>query len=144
VAYIAVRMDREKEEPVYRQVARQIREMIASGELLPGFRLPAVRTLACDLGVNLNTIARAYRVLEDEGFLRIHGRSGAEVIAPDRSGKNDVPQELHQALREVLARLRQSGLAPQALRRLVVEEIDSLALGRWEPGTPSSAAGGAS
>jgi GntR family transcriptional regulator len=144
VAQITVRMDRESEEPVYRQVARQVREMIASGELRPGFRLPAVRTLASDLGVNLNTIARAYRVLEDEGFLCIHGRSGAEVIAPDRAGDNEVSEELHQALREILARLRQSGLAPEALRRLVTGEIESMALGRWEPGSPRSTAGGAS
>jgi GntR family transcriptional regulator len=144
VAQITVRMDSESEEPVYRQVARQVREMIASGELLPGFRLPAVRTLASDLGVNLNTIARAYRLLEDEGFLRIHGRSGAEVIAPDRPGNHDVPEELHRALREVLARLRQSGVAPEALRRLVAREIDSIALGMWEPGTPQSTPGGTS
>jgi GntR family transcriptional regulator len=144
VAQITVRMDREAEEPVYRQVARQVREMIASGELLPGFRLPAVRTLASDLGVNLNTIARAYRVLEDEGFLRIHGRSGAEVVAPDHSGNNEIPEELHQALREVLARLRQSGLGPEALHRLAAREIDSLALGLWEPRRPESIAGGAS
>jgi GntR family transcriptional regulator len=144
VPQITVRMDRERDEPVYRQVARQVREMIASGELLPGFRLPAVRVLASDLGVNLNTVARAYRVLEDEGFLRIHGRSGAEVIAPDHAGNNEVPEELHQALREVLARLRQSGIAPEALRRLVAGEIDSMALGTWEPGTPRNTAGGAS
>ena len=144
MAQITVRMDREAEEPVYRQVARQVREMIASGELLPGFRLPAVRALASDLGVNLTTIARAYRVREDEGFLRIHGRSGAEVIAPDRAGNNEVPEELHRALREILARLRQSGLAPEALRQLVAGEIERMALGVWEPRTPGSTLGGAS
>jgi len=144
VPQITVRMEREKEEPVYRQVARQVREMIASGELLPGFRLPAVRALASDLGVNLNTIARAYRVLEDEGFLRIHGRSGAEVIAPNPSATNEVPEELRGALREVLARLRQSGMAPEALRRLVAREIDSMAPDPSEPRGPRSIAGGAS
>lgn len=126
---ITVKTDREKEEPVYRQVARQVREMIAAGQLLPGFRLPAVRTLASDLGVNLNTVARAYRVLEDEGFLRIHGRSGAEVVAPAQFGGNDVPEELRRALREVLARLRQAGLEPEALRGLVLRVIDSMNAG---------------
>jgi GntR family transcriptional regulator len=126
VPQITVRMDREKEEPVYRQVARQVREMIASGELLPGFRLPAVRALASDLGVNLNTIARAYRVLEDEGFVRIHGRSGADVLAPPATPTDGVPAELRQSLRELLARLRQTGVGSEELRQMVLREIDSM------------------
>jgi len=43
-----------------------------------------VRSVATDLGVNLNTVARAYRILEDEGFIRIRERAGAEILAPAR------------------------------------------------------------
>ena len=69
-------------EPVYEQIARQIRTRIAAGDLPPGHALPPVRTLASDLGVNLNTVARAYRQLEEQGFVLIRDRSGAEVAAP--------------------------------------------------------------
>jgi len=115
------------EEPVYRQVARQIREMIAFGGLPPGYRLPPVRTLASDLGVNLNTVARAYRVLEQEGFVRICGRSGVEVAAPGSSPAGDeAAPRLRDSLREVLARLRQKGLGLEELRELALREIGSL------------------
>jgi GntR family transcriptional regulator len=129
---ITVNTDDEKDEPVYRQVARQLREMIASGQLPASFRLPAVRTLASDLGVNLNTVARAYRVLEDEGFIRIRGRSGAEVLAPPVSATAEVPEPLRKTLREVLARLRQAGLGLEELRQMVGREIDSLATIAWQ------------
>jgi DNA-binding transcriptional regulator YhcF (GntR family) len=122
-----IETDESREEPVYRQVARQIREKIAFGKLPAGHRLPSVRTLASDLGVNLNTVARAYRVLAEEGFVRIRGRSGAEVVAPgEESSKEEVSQGLRESLREVLARLRQKGLELDELREVVSREIDSL------------------
>lgn len=79
---LTITIDRGVGEPVYAQVAHQLRQLIASGALSPGMTLPSVRGLAGDLGVNLNTIARAYRLLEGEGFLVILGRSGVKVAAP--------------------------------------------------------------
>ena len=132
MAEITVRTDEGREEPVYRQVARQIREMVAHGELPAGYRLPAVRTLASDLGVNLNTVARAYRLLEKEGFVSIRGRSRVEVSAPrERGGESTpmVPSKLLEALKEVLARLRQAGLSAVELRAVVMGEISSMSAG---------------
>jgi len=63
-------------EPVYEQIARQLRIQIASGRLAPGTLLPPVRTLASDLGYNLNTVARSYRMLEAEGFVVDVSREG--------------------------------------------------------------------
>ena len=54
---LSVRLDWTQGDPVYEQIAGQIRSRIASGDLPPGFPLPPVRTLASDLGVNLNTVA---------------------------------------------------------------------------------------
>ena len=82
LAMMTLSIDRGGEAPVYEQVADQLRRMIASGDLPPGAPLPAVRQLAGDLGVNLNTIARAYRLLEGEGFLAIRQRAGVTVAAP--------------------------------------------------------------
>jgi DNA-binding transcriptional regulator YhcF (GntR family) len=89
--------------------------------------LPPVRSLASDLGVNLNTVARAYRVLEGEGFLTIRDRSGAEVNAPASVSPGDGEQELRASLRDVIIRMRQAGRSADDLRRIVTEEIESLA-----------------
>jgi DNA-binding transcriptional regulator YhcF (GntR family) len=119
-------IERSLDEPVYEQIARQIRECVASGELSPGTPLPTVRVLASDLGVNLNTVARAYWLLEEEGFIRIRDRSGAQVAAPVRRPAGD-RERLRQELRETLARLHQAGLTSEDLHRLVEREIASLA-----------------
>ncbi len=123
-------VDWSSDEPVYEQIATQIRAQIASGSLAPGTSLPPVRTLASDLGVNLNTVARAYRLLEDEGFVRIRHRSGAEVVAPPSRPDAAARDRLRGALRDVLERMRQAGFPPDELRRLAEREIAALAAGR--------------
>lgn len=61
--------------PIYVQLIDRIKHKIASGELVPGDQLPTVRQLAADLRVNFNTIARAYRLLDEEGVISTqHGR----------------------------------------------------------------------
>ncbi len=108
------------------QIARQIRGWIASGRLGPGSLLPPVRTVASDLGVNLNTVARAYRSLEEEGFLLIRDRSGAEVAPPATEAAAGDARDLKGELRELLLRMRQAGISPEELQRLVSGEIGSL------------------
>jgi DNA-binding transcriptional regulator YhcF (GntR family) len=118
-------IERTSDEPVYEQIARQVRERVASRELPAGTPLPTVRSLASDLGVNLNTVARAYWLLEDEGFVKIRERSGAEVAAPFR--KPVVEREkLRQQLRRVLSQMRQAGVSSEELRRFTDREIASL------------------
>ncbi len=68
--------------PIYVQIIDQIKHMIATGTLKPGDQLPTVRQMATDLRVNFNTIARAYRVLDDEGLISTqHGR-GTYILPP--------------------------------------------------------------
>ncbi|MES2793533.1 MAG: GntR family transcriptional regulator [Planctomycetota bacterium] len=69
-------------EPIYRQLASQIREGIARGQLAAGNRLPSVRELSKTLVVNPNTIARAYTDLEHEGVLHTRPGLGVFVAAP--------------------------------------------------------------
>jgi GntR family transcriptional regulator len=120
-----IMVERSSEEPIYEQIARQIREMVASGELPAGTRLPTVRELASDLGVNLNTVARAYRLLEEEGFVLIRDRSGAEVTSPARKPESE-RQRLCQELKKILARMFQAGMTQEEMRRASEAEIDSL------------------
>ena len=69
-------------EPIYRQLAAQVREAVARGRLLPGEKLPSVRELSRSLVVNPNTIARAYTELEREGVLHTRQGMGVFVAKP--------------------------------------------------------------
>ena len=116
-------LDWSVDEPVYAQIARQIRAQIASGELAPGALLPPVRTIASDLGVNLNTVARAYRLLEAEGFVGIEHREGVRVLAPARRADRGAIDQFGEELSVLIARMRQAGLGPAEIRRRVVREL---------------------
>lgn len=77
-----VELDFRSGTPLYVQLVEQIKCLIATGALQPGDRLPPVRRLADDLRVNFNTIARAYRILDDEAVISTqHGR-GTFILDP--------------------------------------------------------------
>jgi GntR family transcriptional regulator len=68
--------------PLYQQLAQQIREAIARGDLQPEASLPSVRQLSRDLVINPNTVARAYTELEREGLLVSRPGRGVYVAEP--------------------------------------------------------------
>lgn len=68
-------------EPVYEQLVRQIQDGVLTGALAAGTPLPPVRQLANDLVLNRNTVARAYKMLEDQGVIQTAGRKGTFVRA---------------------------------------------------------------
>lgn len=74
--------------PIYAQVAEQISETIARGQLEVGDRLPAVRKLAAELVINPNTVARAYSVLEQAGLVTTKTGSGTFVSDPKLRGSD--------------------------------------------------------
>ena len=122
-------IDRGLDDPVYEQVADQVRRLVASGALSPGTALPSVRQLAGNLGVNLNTIARAYRLLEHEGFLVIRDRAGVVVAAPAQKVDGSARARLLDQMRATLARLRQAGMATDELLHVVRREVRALGAG---------------
>jgi DNA-binding transcriptional regulator YhcF (GntR family) len=83
-----VAVDSGSQEPPYEQVRRQLAEAVTSGHLVPGTRLPPVRRLAGDLGLAANTVARAYRELEQAGLVETRGRGGTVV-----TGAGDASRE---------------------------------------------------
>src|SRR5881394_931212 len=103
-----ITIDEADRRPVYRQIAEEIKVLIARGELQEGVALPPVRQIADDLGVNLNTIAAAYRELQKEGLVRVRHGSGAVVSSRRIAQQSDA--ELRKTLRASLAHLALAGL----------------------------------
>jgi len=119
-----VTVDETDARPLYRQLVDEIKTLIAKGELAQGTSLPPVRQVASDLGVNLNTVAFAYRRLQKEGLIRIRHGSGAVVISQTVQQK---PEDgLRNQLRTALTQLVLSGLKPSEIKGLISEELDEL------------------
>jgi len=75
----AIGVDTTDPTPPYEQVRRQVIALIASGHLGPDDRLPPVRQLANDLGLAAGTVARSYRELEQDGWVRTKRGGGTRV-----------------------------------------------------------------
>jgi|SRR5215469_979304 len=113
--------------PIYQQVADGIKGLIARGVLKEGAGLPPVRQVAADLGVNLNTIATAYRKLQEDGLIVVKHGSGAVVASNTAAERNQA--ELLRPLRTALTELVLAGLSPNKIMRIVVQELRTVTRG---------------
>jgi DNA-binding transcriptional regulator YhcF (GntR family) len=115
-----LRIDLGSATPVYQQIVNSLRALLVSGAFAPGARLPTVREVAIDLGVNHNTVAEAYRVLAEEGWLELKRHHGATVIPrpfqPAEPGRQD---DFVQRLRELAARAIADGVDQKEVARLL-------------------------
>jgi GntR family transcriptional regulator len=76
--------------PIYTQIVNQVQSQLANGILKPGDQLPTVRALASELRVNFNTVARAYRILDEERIISTQQGRGTyitEIPPPETSEK---------------------------------------------------------
>ena len=117
-------IDENDNRPIYQQIADEIRFLIARGDLEENSALPSVRQLAGDLGVNLNTVATAYRELQTDGLLTIKHGAGAVVSSPTTFNKSE--ENLRKPLRSALAQLFLAGLGWAEVMNLVVDEMRGL------------------
>lgn len=117
-------IDESDARPIYRQVADEIRRLIAGGALAEGEPLPSVRQVAVDLGVNLNTVAGAYRELQAEGLVTIRHGSGAVVASRKTNTKG--AGELRKPLQSALTALVLAGVSRDEIVSLVRRELRAL------------------
>ncbi|MCA9099675.1 MAG: GntR family transcriptional regulator [Planctomycetales bacterium] len=123
---ITVRLDSPL--PLVEQITAGVRAAIAAGELAPGDPLPTVRQLAADLGVNLNTVSRAYRELERTGLVATHRGRGTTVAAATftpPTPKPHVRRGLAERLRGICSDARLSGLDRNDVEQLLQQQLNT-------------------
>ena len=76
--------------PPFEQLRVLLARQIQDGTLAVGTRLPTIRSLAVDLGLAVNTVARSYRELEEAGLIETRGRAGSFVTAAGQAGREQV------------------------------------------------------
>jgi len=110
--------------PVYLQLVEQVKHAIATGRLAPGAQLPGVRPAAVDLLINPNTVVKAYRELEHDGFIEVRHGAGAFVShsAPSLL-RTDLIRDAMVIVHDAVDELRARGLTPAEIRRLLESEL---------------------
>ena len=111
-------VDQTSHVPVYKQICNRIKEMVISGRLKPGDFVPSIRKLAKDLGVNVNTVARAYRELVNENVIQPVKGEGYTVKEIDKS----FVREKLEDLKRMLENLKAMGLRKNEILK-VFEEV---------------------
>jgi DNA-binding transcriptional regulator YhcF (GntR family) len=125
---VTLRVDLKSSIPVYRQIVDGLRILLVNRELHPGDPMPPVRRLALDLGVHFNTVAEAYRMLAEEGWLEIGRRSGARVVARAMPNRVD-PQSgeiFQRRLQELVAEQQSRGVTRGKIARVLRRIADTL------------------
>ena len=111
-------------QPLYLQLMQQVRHAVETGALRDGEQLPGIRTLAEELVVSPNTVAKAYSELEHEGLLEMRHGSGAFVCVKRRTRSlADQVQIARRRLRDLIERLREDGLLDEEIRRAFEAEL---------------------
>ena len=109
--------------PIYSQLVDQIQYAIATGLLEPGDRLPTVRELATELVVNANTVARAYRELEQAGTIETSPGRGSFVAQASTAQPVDRYKKLEPYLTRLIETARKLGYDAEELVTLVEQEV---------------------
>ncbi|MGE0788554.1 MAG: GntR family transcriptional regulator [Sandaracinaceae bacterium] len=104
--------------PLYRQIADEVRALIARGQLKEDETLPSVRALGELLGVNLNTVAKAYRLLAEEGVIDLKHGASARVLAPPEPARHArLDAEAVHQLEDAIGKLRVRGASRDAVAK---------------------------
>lgn len=113
--------------PIYEQIARQVKFSVANGSLIVGERVPSVRDMATKTAVNVNTVARAYRDLQEQGVLQSIRGTGM-VVATEATSicQQERLQMIQQRLRSVLQEALQNQISIDEIRGLVDQEWTEL------------------
>ena len=109
--------------PLEEQIAAALRHALANGTIRPGDDLPPVRQLAGDLGVHWNTVARAYRRLDQEGLLRVRRGRGAVALRRDRPPSREARTGLRERLIEAIGAGLLGGLSARDIDRVFQEAL---------------------
>lgn len=107
--------------PIYEQIQAELRRLMLTGALPPGSRLPSVRELAGQLAINPNTIQRAYRELELDGYILSVAGKGSFVAQIDQLAEQQKKQAVA-AFCTAAQRLRALGLSGEELASLLAQE----------------------
>lgn len=112
--------------PVYEQVARQIMFAVAAGSILPGEMIPSVREMARELAINPNTVARAFRDLQDQKILQPVRGTGVAITSNAKSKCITArTRVIRDRLRDVFAEARQSQLDEAELQTMIDAELEN-------------------
>ena len=112
--------------PIYQQILRHIKLGIAGGTIAPGDALPSRRVVSALLGVNPNTVQKAYRRLEEEGLIQSHPGAKSCVAADEAAQARVRAELLQEQAQQAVAALKRMGLSKEAALELIAQHWEEV------------------
>jgi len=110
-------LDFTDEVPIYQQIRNQIVMGIADGRLVPGEKLPTIRSLANESGINMMTVNKAYSLLKQEGYIQTDRRSGV-VVSGTIKKSGIISDKSIQSLKLLISEAKLNGVSEQGFLTL--------------------------
>lgn len=113
--------------PIYVQIVEQVQQLLVSGELKPGDQLPTVRQLASEIRVNFNTVARAYRMLDEAGLISTQQGRGTYILDQSADRLTDLlkSETLEDQVEKFLLNLEAQGYSLEQIQKMIIEIVQT-------------------
>lgn len=112
--------------PLYQQIMEQLILFISNGILAPGEKLPSIRELASDLGINPNTVVRAYNELERRNIIATYPKRGTFVLEGEHAMQERVEESAYEIMLEACQKVWRLGLEASVVERIFKEAMDNV------------------
>lgn len=107
-----MKLDFASNSPIYQQIRDQIVQAVADGIFANGDRLPTIRSLAQEVGINTMTVNKAYQLLKQEGYIITDRRNGAVVQCAGRK-KEAVEKQIRESLELIVSEAKIGGITQE-------------------------------
>ena len=105
--------------PIYTQIILHIKREIVTGNIRDGDELPSRRVLSSLLGVNPNTVQKAYRLLEDEALIASHSGAKSYMVLNEETVRKVRTDLMENDARFIISAMKQMGISKQELLKLI-------------------------
>jgi GntR family transcriptional regulator len=122
-------IDPKSPNPIFRQIADQLRQAVDAGVHKPGEMLPSQRVLAIEIKVNPNTIQRAYEALEREGIVETRRGVGVFVVQSNRRKLSEAEMRLRSQYESAIRQALKAGVTPDATRAMFEQSLRQVLTG---------------
>jgi len=117
-----IQLDRGDHRPIYEQIKEKIKELIISGALKENDKMPSVRELASTLTINPNTIQKAYRDLESEGYIYSLRAKGSFVSPKKDVVKRSDTEEILVEFEGLVTKMKFLGIAYEEAEKILINQ----------------------
>lgn len=112
-------IDFASDQPIYEQIRRGIIKSLSQNDLKYGEALPSVRQLASDIGVNLHTVNKAYKMLEEDGIIVMDRRFGSKIVDKTKDISESQKKKVKEELDFIIALAKVKNIEKSDLDRLI-------------------------